>query len=418
MVCATGRRGNLCGTISQLVYQLVWVLQWCIGEEKGYIIKSGQKLPSSHIGQEGAERFQANTNWPLLDDTIWRSLYELDRTVEVINSSHPSKARYYTLLNRICQYTAGASELISQKIFVLLILCGLVENNKWLDYTKPGSEGQWSKLECHPWNLKKTQKIRLLERLSEERNIPQVVAEEMGCVCLKDERTLNRFMDVLIKDEPLYGVENRGEGNHKRIEIIQAYANGQRKVFQGCYYSEYIEEEHNHYVPIWVRRNLDDRVPNPAQAKVRLASDKEGTKLLLSKGRTLKGGSCHSEKKNLSLEQCQRLLNSNAFFWKVDVSDLAEDHLGLRRGSWKDPLNGVDLLGNDVEGFAYTYGDHIESRILVQQATDCFAFPCNQKSQIGLRDNHQYTSLKWKYITQYEAENTLLYHVLLNTRPR
>ena len=106
------------------------------------------------------------------------------------------------------------------------------------------------------------------------------------------------------------------------------------------------------------------------------------------------------------------------FFWKVDVSDLAEDHLGLRRGSWKDPLNGVDLLGNDVEGFAYTYGDHIESRILVQQATDCFAFPCNQKSQIGLRDNHQYTSLKWKYNTQYEAENALLYHVLLNTRPR
>ena len=308
-------------------------------------------------GKEGVVRYQSSSNRPQTDFSIYQTLFHLNELVDVINNTIPSKAKYRMLKENIEKKTEGVADLLSQKIFILMVMTGLVTNKEWIDFTTPGSERHWDNLTREPWNLNKGQEARLVERISEELSVPQATAEEIGCKRLKSKESY----EVRIRESSLFGVRYQRIGDDKKVEVFHAYLDDKESdysTFHGFPMEESSNWEKNHYVSAWKQSG---GIFTNTEGRVFLATDVEGTHILKAGKNTLQKDlmnkyskdtrKTHSQARDFSLGKCQLLLNSGSYFWIHDCMTFLESHMGLRSGVLQDKKNGVIIQGKPGEGY-------------------------------------------------------------------
>ena len=370
-------------------------------------------------GKEGVVRFQSSSNRHQTDFSIWKSLFELNELVDVINASTPSKAKYKLLKEAIEKKTEGVADLLSQKIFILLVLTGLVTDTAWLDFTRPGSERHWEALQKDPWNLNKGQETRLVERISEEIDVPQATAEEIGCKRLKSKES----QEVRIKNKPLFGVKYQRIGGKKTVVVFEGIPGVKEEdyeKFHGFAMEESTILEANHYISPW-RASGGNFVST--EGKVRMANDVEGVQLLrLGMLKTQKemefrytkdSRKTHSEKGSFSLQNCQVLLNSSACLWLQNPFKLLEQHLGLVDGVLLDERVGIQVKETDSGRFKVTDGMEI-NQYCDKHSQKLFAeSPYTKKPHVNLCQGNP---TDFQYTNQLAAKMSLCWYHLLFTK--
>ena len=352
--------------------------------------------------QEGGTRWGPAVNHARTEQSVWKSLWWLNRVLCNLSSiSKPNKKDYKEAMTLMSKHVDGVNTLLSQKLIILAVMTGLLEDPEWLSFVQPGSPAHFEGLLGEPYNLAtKAQIPQAVELLHTRLKVSSGHAEEFVCSQLK---TRDHHCDVLIENQHLYSFELDQAG---KMQFLQHKYGSPSQVFRPPPLESSISRPENNYVPLWVNGEFAQ-----AGGKVHLADDKINQK----SGRKPVWYDPFSAGELFGMGDVKTLLNKSCYHVLVDVEETTRLHLGIRKELLLSPTEGITIHGCKGDGWISSPGQSF-TNVLGSAYSGHNDVREPKRCHVGVHSTQPDGSLR--YISPRHARLSMLFHLLFNVQSK